>query len=293
MTLPDPPGWHARPFDAAFETFQTRAAEGLTEAVAAERLGTHGPNRIEAKAGRGALLRFALQFHQPLIYILIVSGAIAAFLAEWADAGVIFGVVLVNALIGFIQEGKAENALAALARSVASDVTVLRDGQRRRIDAVSLVPGDVVWLAAGDKVPADLRLFDSRALQVTEASLTGESTPVGKRVDPVPADSGLAEQACMAFAGTLAVAGQGGGVVVATGRDTETGRIATLLDDTEVLVTPLTRAMAHFSALLLWITLGLAALSPGLPACADACRAAPDRRAARWSGATGPQGPRA
>lgn len=260
MTSTSSPGWHARHHDEAFAALSSSADEGLSERVAAERLATHGPNRIEARAGRGPLLRFALQFHQPLIYILIVSGGIAAFLREWADAGVIFGVVLVNALIGFIQEGRAEDALAALARSVASDVTVLRESRRRRIDAAELVPGDIVWLAAGDKVPADLRLFDARALQVTEASLTGESVAVAKHSDVLPVDSVLAERANMAFAGTLVVAGQAGGLVVATGRATETGRIADLLDATETLATPLTRAMEHFSNLLLVIILGLAAL---------------------------------
>ena len=258
--MPSPPqtDWHARPHEEAFAAFESSPHDGLAEEVAAARRAAHGPNRIEARAGRGPLLRFALQFHQPLIYILIVSGAVAAFLGEWADAGVIFGVVMVNALIGFIQEGRAEDALAALARSVASDVTVLRGGQQRRIDAVTLVPGDVVRLAAGDKVPADLRLFDARALQLTEAALTGESTSVAKHTGVVASDSGLAERANLAFAGTLVVGGQGGGLVVATGRATETGRIADLLDATESLATPLTRAMARFSNYLLVLILGLA-----------------------------------
>jgi len=260
MTASAPSDWHARRADEAFAALDSRADVGLTESEAAARLARHGANRIDAKAGRGPLLRLALQFHQPLIYILIASGAIAAFLGEWADAGVIFGVVLVNALIGFIQEGRAEDALAALARSVASDVTVLRDATRRRLDAAELVPGDVVWLAAGDKVPADLRLFDARALQVTEASLTGESTAVGKHVAPLPADSVLADRANMAYAGTLVVAGQAGGLVVATGRATETGRIADLLDATDTLATPLTRAMARFSNFLLVVILALAVL---------------------------------
>ncbi|WP_079433323.1 HAD-IC family P-type ATPase [Zoogloea sp. LCSB751] len=260
MTPAVPPGWHARSHQEAFETFQSSPVDGLAEEVAAERLSVHGPNRIEVRLGRGAVLRFALQFHQPLIYILLVSGAIAAFLHEWADAGVIFGVVLVNALIGFIQEGRAEDALAALARSVASEVTVLRAGQRRRLSAAELVLGDVVWLAAGDKVPADLRLFDTRALQITEASLTGESTAVGKGTEPVPADSGLAERTCMAFAGTLVVVGQAAGLVVATGRGTETGRIADMLEQADTLATPLTRAMTRFSSALLVLILALAAL---------------------------------
>ncbi|WP_374261021.1 HAD-IC family P-type ATPase [Zoogloea sp.] len=260
MPEPTPPDWHARPPDEVFAALASCADAGLANAEAAQRLARHGPNRIEARAGRGPVMRFALQFHQPLIYILLASGAIAAFLGEWADAGVILGVVLVNALIGFIQEGRAEDALAALARSVASDVTVLRDARRRRVDAAELVPGDVVWLAAGDKVPADLRLFDSRALQVTEAALTGESAAVAKQVAPLPADSLLADRANMAYAGTLVVAGQGGGLVVATGRATETGRIASLLDATDALATPLTRAMARFSNFLLVVILALAVL---------------------------------
>ena len=260
MPLPPPTDWHARSHEEAFAAFESSRHAGLAEDVAAARLAAHGPNRIEARAGRGAVVRLALQFHQPLIYILIASGAVAAFLGEWADAGVIFGVVLINALIGFIQEGRAEDALAALARSVASDVTVLRESRRRRVDAAELVPGDVVWLAAGDKVPSDLRLFDVRALQVTEASLTGESTAVAKHADALPADSVLADRANMAYAGTLVVAGQAGGLVVATGRATETGRIADLLDATEALATPLTRAMERFSNFLLMVILGLAAL---------------------------------
>ena len=260
MPLPPPTDWHARSHEEAFAAFESSRHAGLAEDVAAARLAAHGPNRIEARAGRGAVVRLALQFHQPLIYILIASGAVAAFLGEWADAGVILGVVLINALIGFIQEGRAEDALAALARSVASDVTVLRESRRRRVDAAELVPGDVVWLAAGDKVPSDLRLFDVRALQVTEASLTGESTAVVKHADALPADSVLADRANMAYAGTLVVAGQAGGLVVATGRATETGRIADLLDATEALATPLTRAMERFSNFLLMVILGLAAL---------------------------------
>lgn len=252
--------WHARSHDEVFSALDSAADSGLSDTAAADRLARLGPNRIEARAGRGPVVRFALQFHQPLIYILIASGAIAAFLGEWVDAGVIFGVVLVNALIGFIQEGRAEDALAALARSVASDVTVLRDAHRRRVDAAELVPGDVVWLAAGDKVPADLRLFDARALQVTEAALTGESAAVAKAAGILPADTLLADRRNMAYAGTLVVAGQGGGLVVATGRATETGRIADLLDSTDTLATPLTRAMARFSNLLLVIILALAVL---------------------------------
>ena len=249
--------WHARSPQDVLDALRS-SPHGLTTADAAERLRRYGPNRLPGRPGPGPWQRLAQQFHQPLIYILLASGAIALLLGEWADAGVIFGVVLVNALIGFVQEGKAADALAALARSVASAVTVLRDGRMVACEAVELVPGDVVRLGAGDKVPADLRLFDARSLQIAEAALTGESVAVAKDTATVPADGVLAERACMAYAGTLVTAGQGCGVVVATGADTEVGRIAHLLDVTDALATPLTRAMAGFSRVLLWLILGLA-----------------------------------
>jgi magnesium-transporting ATPase (P-type) len=247
--------------DHVVRHLQTHPAEGLSGEEAAARLARYGPNTLTASAGRPAWLRLALQFHQPLIYILIASGLITAFLGEWVDAGVILGVVLVNAAVGFIQEGRAEQALAALARSVASQVTVTRGGQRHRLDAVHLVPGDLVWLTAGDKVPADLRLVSSHRLASSEAALTGESLPVTKDIQPLPEETRLAERGNMAFAGTMVVAGQGHGVVVATGDATETGRIAGLLRDTTALDTPLTQAMGRFSNLLLYVILALAALT--------------------------------
>ncbi|NTV12102.1 MAG: cation-transporting P-type ATPase, partial [Zoogloea sp.] len=193
MRQETPGNWHELDHAAVLSQLGTSAEHGLPEAEAAARLDRHGPNRLVSAPGRSAWLRFLLQFHQPLIYILVASGIITALLGEWADSSVILGVVLVNALVGFIQEGRAEDALAALARSVASEVTVLRDGVRRRMDAAGLVPGDMVWLAAGDKVPADLRLVHVRSLQATEAALTGEAAAVGKHVDALPADTLLAE----------------------------------------------------------------------------------------------------
>jgi cation-transporting ATPase F len=203
-------------------------------------------------------LRFALQFVQPLVLVLLLAGSVTAILGEWVDSGVIFGVTLINALIGFIQEGRAESALAALARSVTSEVTVLRDGCKQRLSSTELVPGDVVLLAAGDKVPADLRLFRARDLQAIEAALTGESTAVAKHDDALPEDTLLAERCNMAYAGTVMISGQGAGVVVATGDHTETGRISQLIAETPDLTTPLTRKMAVFSNWLL-IAIGLLA----------------------------------
>ncbi len=250
--------WHAHEVDAVSAHLDTDPHAGLSHEEADVRLGVHGRNRLTQKAGRGPLRRLLLQFHQPLIYILLLSGAAAAVLGEWVDASVIFGVVVVNAVIGFIQEGRAEQALAALARTVASEVSVQRSGARHRLDAEGLVPGDVVHLGAGDRVPADLRVTHASGLQASEAALTGESAAVAKQTGPLPESTRVAERANMVFAGTLVVAGQGRGLVVATGDQTETGRIAGMLSRTESLETPLTRAMGKFSNLLLLVILALA-----------------------------------
>jgi cation-transporting ATPase F len=162
---------------------------------------------------------------------------------------VIFGVTLINAVIGFIQEGRAENALAALARSVSSEVTVLRGGGKQRLPSTELVPGDIVLLAAGDKVPADLRLFRAKDLQAIESALTGESTAVAKHGDALPEATLLADRSNMAYAGTVMITGRGAGVVVATGDHTETGRISQLIAEAPDLTTPLTRKMATFQQL--------------------------------------------
>src|SRR5574343_923051 len=256
-----PLAWHADSASNAARRLGVDHACGLDEAEAAERLRRHGPNQLSARPGKPAWQRFAAQLAQPLVLVLIAAGAITAGLGETVDAGVIFGVVLVNALIGYWQEAKAEGALAALARSVATPVTVRRDGHRQRLDASQLVPGDVVMLAAGDRIPADLRLLHQHELHTDESPLTGESLPVGKHADPLHPDTLLADRANMAWAGTTVVAGQGSGLVVATGDATETGRIAGLIAAAPELVTPLTRKMARFSNWLLWAIGGLALLT--------------------------------
>jgi magnesium-transporting ATPase (P-type) len=158
--------WHAEEADQVADHLNVDPSQGLDEANAAARVRTHGPNRPSVRRGQGPFARFLAQFGQPLVLVLIVAGTTTVFLGEWVDAGVIFGVVLVNAVVGFIQESKAEAALAALARVIASEATVKRAGIRRRLDAAELVPGDIVLLAAGDKVPADLRLFAGKELRV-------------------------------------------------------------------------------------------------------------------------------
>ncbi len=256
--------WHALPHADALARHGVETLQGLSEAEAERRLRQHGPNRPPEQPGRSAWARLADQLLAPLVLVLIAAGTITAFLGEWVDAGVILGVVVVNAAIGFLQEGKAAAALAALAKSVATEVTVLRGGQKRRMDAIHLVPGDIVHLAAGDKVPADLRLLAGKELRTVEAALTGESLPVDKHHQPLPADTPLVDRRNMAYAGTAVVSGSGVGLVVATGAGTETGRISGLIAAAPDLATPLTRKMAAFARWLLWAILALAVLTFGI-----------------------------
>jgi Ca2+-transporting ATPase len=181
-------------------------------------------------------------------------------MGEWVDAAVIFGVAFINAVVGYLQEAKAEKAIDALAKMVVTDTTVRRGGEKLRIPSAQLVPGDVVLLQAGDRVPADLRLLQLRNLHIEEAAMTGESLPAEKQTEPLPADTILADRSNLAFTGTLVTAGQGEGVVFATGDQTEMGRIAGMMNLAEDLQTPLTRKIAQFSRLLLYVILALAAL---------------------------------
>ena len=253
--------WHALAAADALARHHVDPVQGLAEQEAAERLLHHGPNRLREPVGRSALIRFLSQLKEPLVLVLIGSGIVTSALGEWVDSAVIFGVVIVNAMIGYLQEGKAEAALAALARALATEVTVLRDGKKRRMDAVHLVPGDIVWLSAGDKVPADLRIVSGRQLRTIEAQLTGEATPIDKHHGDLPTDTPLADRRNMAYAGTTVVGGQGHGLVIATADATETGRISGLIATAPEIATPLTKKMGEFASLLLWVILGLAALT--------------------------------
>jgi Ca2+-transporting ATPase len=253
--------WHRLPADEVLALLATPPDTGLDTAVVGQRREQFGPNRITTKRGTSTLMLFLLQFHQPLIYILLGSAAITSYLREWVDAGVIFGVVLVNAVIGCIQEAKAVKAIESLARAMTSSATVLRDGERRQVPAEELVPGDLVLLQSGDKVPADLRLIASRQLQIDESALTGESVPVQKASDQLPDDTLLADRNNMAYSSTLVTYGVATGVVVATGDQTEIGRINELIAAADILATPLTRKLARFSGLLLYVILGLAAVT--------------------------------
>ncbi|MCP5535925.1 MAG: cation-transporting P-type ATPase [Akkermansiaceae bacterium] len=253
--------WHELPGDQVVGLLEGDAASGLTDNEIEARLRQFGPNQMTARKRLSEWMRFLLQFHQPLIYILLAATGITVALGEWVDASVIFGVVFVNAVIGYLQEAKAEKAIDALAAMVVTEATARRGGEKRRIPSVQLVPGDVVLLQSGDRVPADLRLLHQRNLQIEEAALTGESVPVEKQTESLGEGSILAERTNLAFTGTLVTYGQGEGIVFATGDRTEMGRIAGLMHTAEDLQTPLTRKIAQFSRLLLYVILGLAAVT--------------------------------
>src|SRR6056297_2885406 len=227
------------------------SAGGLGGDEAARRLSEHGPNRLPEPPGRGPVLRFLAQFHNVLIYVLIGAAAVTAALGHWVDTGVILAVVVVNAVIGFVQEGRAEQAMAAIRDMLAPRAAVLRDGTRVTVDAGDIVPGDIVLVQAGDLVPADLRLTRANGLKAAEAILTGESVPVDKGTAPVAGDAALGDRASMLFSGTLVAAGTGRGVVTATGGDTQIGRISGMLSKVEALTTPLVAQMDRFAR---WLT---------------------------------------
>jgi len=226
--------------------------QGLDPQEAAARLEKFGPNAPPAAPKRSLVMRFLGHFHHILIYVLLGAALVTFLLDHPIDTGVILAVVLANAVIGFLQEGRAEKAMAAIQDMLAPHANVIRGGQRIDVEGADLVPGDIVLLEAGDKIPADLRLMRSHGLQVQEAILTGESVPVEKSTTPVSADAALGDRLCMAYSGTLVTAGQGRGVVVATGASTEIGRISGMLSQVETLTTPLVRQMNAFAK---WLTL--------------------------------------
>jgi magnesium-transporting ATPase (P-type) len=243
--------WHDKPADFVLAQFSTSPA-GLSDAEAEARFAKHGANRLPQAARRSIVLRVLSQFHNILIYVLLGCAVITAFLGHWVDTGVILAVVIANAIIGLIQEGKAEKAMDSIRHMLAPQANVMRGGARVLIDGENLVPGDIVMLEAGDKVPADLRLLTAHGLSIQEAILTGESVPVEKNTKEAPPDAPLGDRTCMAFSGTLVSSGQGKGVVVATGMSTEIGRISGLLSKVERLTTPLVTQMGVFSK---WLTI--------------------------------------
>ncbi|VDC23441.1 HAD-IC family P-type ATPase [Pseudogemmobacter humi] len=236
---------HAMPPAAVCRALDTSEA-GLSGAEAARRLRVFGPNALPEGHRRSVLARILTQFNNALIWFMLAGAAAAAALGHSVDAGVILAVVLVNALVGFIQEGKAEDALAAIRGMVAPRASVLRDGARVSLPMESLVPGDIVLIEAGDRVPADLRLIRARSLTLDEAILTGESVTSSKSIATVAEEAAAGDRKGMAFSGTLVATGQGTGVVTATGTDTQIGRISAMLGAVTELETPLLRQINAF-----------------------------------------------
>jgi len=250
-----PTPWHAH--DAANVLAQLDALPaGLDAGEARRRYELHGPNRLPEPPRPGPLQRFGRQLNNVLIYVLLSAAVVTAIMGHWVDASVIMAVILVNTIIGFVQEGKAESALDAIRKMLSLTANVLRAGQRHEVPAEDLVPGDIVLLVSGDKVPADLRLIEARSLRIDEAALTGESVAVEKNTAAAAPDAAIGDRTGMAYSGTLVTYGQGRGVVTATGSRTEIGRISELIAQVEEISTPLMRRMTVFGR---WLTVAILA----------------------------------
>ncbi len=238
--------YHAVPVEEVMRALATQP-QGLSSAEASLRLSRFGPNKLPEPPKRTLLQRIAAQIHNVLIYVLLGAAVVTAAMAHWIDTAVILGVVVINTIIGLIQEGRAEAALAGIRGLLAPKASVLRDGHRVSLPAAELVPGDIVIVDAGDRVPADLRLLSAHGLEVDEAILTGESLPVSKDPRPVAATTALGDRRAMLWSGTMVTRGTGRGVVVATGTATEIGRVGQLVAGVERLTTPLVEQMDHFA----------------------------------------------
>ncbi|MFZ1088242.1 MAG: HAD-IC family P-type ATPase [Xanthobacteraceae bacterium] len=238
--------WHAISADEVLKRLATDAGKGLDAAEATTRLQKYGPNRLPEGKKRGPFMRFLSQFNNVLVYVLLGAGFTKLMLNLWIDAAIIFGVVILNGLLGFVQEGKAEKALESIRNMLSAEARTLRSVETRMTAAEELVPGDIVLLESGDKIPADMRLVDAKNLRTEEAALTGESVPANKSTDPVTTNATVGDRECMAFSGTMVVSGRATGVVVATGSATELGRINALLAGVSALETPLLRQIKKF-----------------------------------------------
>jgi magnesium-transporting ATPase (P-type) len=253
--------WHALPVGELIEKVGTDQDAGLRAEEVSARLNKYGPNRLPTAGKRSPLMRFLMQINNVLIYVLLAAAVGKLLLGEWLDASVILGVVIINALLGFIQEGKAEKALDSIRNMLSSEAMAVREGNTRMIPAEELVPGDVVMLQSGDKVPADIRLCEVKNLRIEEAPLTGESVPVDKIEDPVDQKAQIGDRKSMAYSGTLVVSGRAKGIVVATGGNTELGHINQMLSGVQAMETPLLRQIEKFGKVLTIIILIVCAIT--------------------------------
>ena len=250
---------YAEPFDEVLRTLGSNEG-GLSLAEAKERLEKYGLNKLPDPEKEGIFKRFFKHFNDTLIYVLLASAGITAIMGHIIDTGVILGVVVINAVIGFIQEGKAEQALEGIRKMLSLNAFVKRDGEWTEVNAEEIVKGDIVRIKSGNRAPADIRLIDTNNLRVDESALTGESVPADKNYDPVDADAGVGDRLCMAYSGTLVVSGRGVGVVTAAGMDTELGLINKMIGEVEELSTPLTKQMNSFGKVLSIGIVGMAVL---------------------------------
>ena len=244
--MSEAPTWHAIATDEVLRRLNTDPKKGLDTNEVSRRLSKYGPNRLPQGRKRSLFAKFFAHFNNVLIYVLIAAGFTKLMMGVWIDAGIIFAVVVLNALLGFIQEGKAEKALDSIRNMLSAEARTIRSGETRMIAAEQLVPGDVVLLESGDRIPADLRLIEANNFRTEEAALTGESVPSEKTVDAVPVNATVGDRGGMAFSGTMVVSGRATGVVVATGSETELGRINQLLAEVSALETPLLRQIKKF-----------------------------------------------
>lgn len=256
--------WHQLSIKKIAWHLETDLKTGLTQSEVVKRQSQFCANELKGKPGTSPFVKFLQQFKAPLLHILLITCALKAIIGQWVNAWVIWGITLINAIIGFIQESKAQSTIAALASSVQTNATIFRNGKKIQVPSTELVPGDLVLLASGDKVPADLRLVETRNLQVNESGLTGESIAIEKNSQPLNLDIPLAERTNMAYAGSFVTFGTGSGIVVAIGEATETGRISQLIEQGTSLKTPLTRKFDKFSWILLYIILSIVALTFGV-----------------------------
>jgi magnesium-transporting ATPase (P-type) len=261
MTATDATAWHSLTAEEALERLNTRVSTGLDDAEAARRQAQYGLNLLPTARKRGPLMRFLMQFKNVLVYVLLAAGFIKLMMGLWLDASIILGVVVINGLLGFIQEGRAEKSLDSIRNMLSAEARTLRNGQTALIPAEGLVPGDIVSLESGDKIPADIRLVDVKNLRTEEAALTGESVPSDKSIAPVSAKATVGDRACMAYSGTLVVSGRATGIVVGTGSDTELGRINQMLAGVSALETPLLLQIKKFGYAITVIILIVSAIT--------------------------------
>ncbi len=252
--------WHSMDAKEVLKKIEVDPEKGLSPDEAKKRLEEYGPNELPKEKKRSPLMRFIKQFDNVLIYILIAAAVVTALMEHWIDTWVILAVVLINAVIGFIQEGKAEKALESIKEMLSLETRVLRNGKQETIEAEKLVPGDIVSLKSGEKISADIRLIKTKDFRVEESPLTGESEAVDKTTDPAEEDAIIGDQTSMAFSGTVVVYGKATGVVVATGKDSEIGKISEMMSEVKEITTPLLQKIRKFAKWLALVILGIAAV---------------------------------